>query len=97
MSATCVHPGGIRTNIARNARVGSGAARSREKLAINFDRVARTSSEKAAETIVRGVRRNARRVLIGSDAFLVDRLQRWLPTSYQRIVVSAARRRMAVP
>ena len=97
VSATCVHPGGIRTNIARNARVGSGAARSREKLAINFDRVARTSSEKAAETIVRGVRRNARRVLIGSDAFLVDRLQRWLPTSYQRIVVSAARRRMAVP
>jgi NAD(P)-dependent dehydrogenase (short-subunit alcohol dehydrogenase family) len=94
VSATCVHPGGIRTNIARSARVPveppggpPRAARDAE-----FDRIARTTADQAAAKILRGVRRNARRVLIGPDAWAIDWLQRLLPTGYQRVVVAAARR-----
>jgi butyryl-CoA dehydrogenase len=94
VSATCVHPGGIKTNIARNARMGvetpSGPTRAERDA--EFDRIARTTPEAAAERILRAVRRNARRVLIGVDAYAIDLLQRLLPTSYQRVVVGAARR-----
>lgn len=90
VSATCVHPGGIRTNIVRNARM---AGQDQAALAAEFDRVARTTPERAAAAILRGVRRNARRVLVGPDAYAIDWLQRLVPTGYQRIVTAAARRR----
>ena len=90
MSATCVHPGGIQTNIARNARVVARAGGpSREEMNALFDQLARTTPEAAARKILRGVKRNARRVLIGADAHAIDALQRLLPTSYQRLVVRA--------
>ena len=57
-----------------------------------FDRAARTTAESAARAIVRGVKRNARRVLIGADARAISALQRLLPTGYQPLVVRAARR-----
>ncbi len=99
VSATSVHPGGIRTNIVRNARVGTtrATAQTRDEMVALFDRTARTSPEAAAAAIVRGVRRNARRVLIGVDAYAIDRLQRWLPTGYQRVVTTAARWTGGVP
>jgi hypothetical protein len=61
-------------------------------MAAEFDRRARTTPAQAAQAIIRGVRRNAPRVLIGPDAWAIDRLQRWLPTGYQRVVVALARR-----
>jgi NAD(P)-dependent dehydrogenase (short-subunit alcohol dehydrogenase family) len=94
VSATCVHPGGIRTNIARSARIVSGpGSPSREELHARFDAVARTPPEAAARAILRGVRRNARRVLIGADARAVAALQRLLPARYQALVVRQVRRR----
>ncbi|MCA9531359.1 MAG: SDR family NAD(P)-dependent oxidoreductase [Myxococcales bacterium] len=94
VSCTCVHPGGIRTNIARNARVVANGAfgQTPEQVARGFDRLARTSSEAAAEAILRGVQANKRRVLIGADAYAIDAAQRLLPTSYQRVLVSVSRR-----
>ena len=93
VSATCVHPGGIKTNIARRARIPAReGGPSREELNALFDQVARTPPEAAARTILRGVKRNARRVLIGPDAHAIDALQRLLPTGYQRLVVARARR-----
>jgi NAD(P)-dependent dehydrogenase (short-subunit alcohol dehydrogenase family) len=93
VSATCVHPGGIKTNIARKARILARAGGpSREELNALFDQVARTPPEAAARAILRGVKRNARRVLIGPDARAIDALQRLLPTGYQRLVVARARR-----
>ena len=93
VSATCVHPGGVRTNIARRARVAPRAGGpSREEMDARFDALARTSPETAARAILRGVRRNARRVLIGADAHAIALLQRMLPAGYQRLVVAAARR-----
>jgi butyryl-CoA dehydrogenase len=93
VSATCVHPGGIQTNIVRKARVTERAGSpGREEMIARFDQLARTTPEAAARTILRGVKRNARRVLIGTDARVIAALQRLLPASYQKLVVRQARR-----
>ena len=93
VSATCVHPGGIRTNIARSARLPgrSLSGLGRDDLVAAFDRAARTSSERAARDILDGVRRNARRVLIGPDAWVIDRMNRWMPTGYQAVIAGLLR------
>jgi hypothetical protein len=57
-----------------------------------FEKAFRVTAEDAAETILRGVVRDARRVLVGADAHALDLLQRLLPGSYHGIVVRAARR-----
>jgi NAD(P)-dependent dehydrogenase (short-subunit alcohol dehydrogenase family) len=80
---SCVHPGGIRTPIARHSRSGAGtpAARREENIA-RFERLARTPPEAAAARILRGVERCEPRILIGSDAYLIDFLQRLRPATY---------------
>ncbi len=96
VSATCVHPGGIRTNIARNSRT-TGIDRfgdTPEQVADRFDRVARTTPEAAAISIVRGIERNKRRVLIGKDAYAIDLAQRSFPTAYQGVLSRIAKRRI---
>jgi short-subunit dehydrogenase len=96
VSATCVHPGGIKTNIARSARVHPSVkhlgVKDVEKSRASFEKMFRVTAEDAAETILRGVQRNARRVLVGMDAHFLDALQRLMPASYQKIVAVAARR-----
>jgi short-subunit dehydrogenase len=98
VSATCVHPGGIKTNIARSARVDESlktlGVTDLEKSRKSFEKAFRVTAEDAAETILRGVERNSRRVLIGTDALLLDLLQRVAPGSYHGIVAAAARRTM---
>lgn len=91
VSCSCVHPGGIKTNIARNARMNdvshiTGA--DAEKSIADFEKMFRTTADEAAATIISGVRRNRRRILIGSDAYAIDTMQRTLPTLYQRLIVS---------
>ncbi|MFZ4629171.1 MAG: SDR family NAD(P)-dependent oxidoreductase [Blastocatellia bacterium] len=87
VGVSVVHPGGIRTKIARRARAGAGAD---PALAVtagdHFDRVARTRPEAAAAKIVRGIERDAPRILIGPDAWLIDRVQRWFPIRYGRLM-----------
>jgi len=80
VSVSCVHPGGIRTRIAENARAGAATrvedqVQARER----FDQVVRTSPEKAAEVIVSGILRNKARILIGADAYQIDFVQRLMP------------------
>ena len=91
VSCTSVHPGGIKTNIARNARMADGMERitgDPEKARRDFEKMFRTTPEEAARTILKGVRGNKRRVLIGSDARAIDSMQRLMPTAYQRIMVA---------
>jgi NAD(P)-dependent dehydrogenase (short-subunit alcohol dehydrogenase family) len=79
----CVHPGGIRTAIARHARVGAGVTRTGlEEKAAQFERFFRTSPEEAASRILRGVERSEPRILIGSDAHQIDVVQRLCPGTY---------------
>jgi len=95
VSASCVHPGGIRTNIVRNSRQGELGRldRPRNEAIAEFDRMARTTPEEAARVIVAGVRKNRRRILIGADAYAIDVLQRLAPTGYQRVIVAGVKRR----
>lgn len=96
VSATCVHPGGIKTNIARDARMDDSMTElmggtSNAELTGNFEKLFRTTPDQAADIILKSVQRNARRVLVGSDARAVDMLQRIVPTAYQRMVTYAMR------
>jgi NAD(P)-dependent dehydrogenase (short-subunit alcohol dehydrogenase family) len=87
VKVTVVHPGGIKTNIANNARPGAGAPHeAMEKGRAIFNAAARTSPEAAAERIVRGVTRDEDRILIGMDAWAIDRIQRWAPVKYWRLL-----------
>ena len=97
VSATCVHPGGVRTRIARSARMDASTAallgRDAEQARAEFDkRLDTTSAESAALQILRAVERNQRRVLVGRDARWADKLVRLLGSWYQPLVVAAARR-----
>jgi len=86
--AVCVHPGGIKTNIVRNAKilVDDRGNTDPKVLERDFDKIARTTPEKAADTILRGVTSGRRRVLIGSDAKATDWLQRSAPVRYFDVI-----------
>jgi hypothetical protein len=93
VEVTCVHPGGIKTAIARNS--GAVAGRDAAELAAFFDsKLAKTSPEAAAKTIVRGIVGTRARVLVGTDAKLLDALVRVLGARYQRLFTTVAKRIM---
>ncbi|MGQ0529935.1 MAG: SDR family NAD(P)-dependent oxidoreductase [Panacagrimonas sp.] len=96
VSATSVHPGGIKTNIAAAARYDSSASeitgQSQEVSKKNFEKMFRTTANTAAKVILKGVENDSRRVLIGADAYVIDAMQRLLPTGYQMIVAGLAKR-----
>jgi NAD(P)-dependent dehydrogenase (short-subunit alcohol dehydrogenase family) len=87
VGVSCVHPGGIRTQIARHARVGAGVTGTgHQEKAAQFEKLLRTSPEAAAARILRGVERREPRILIGADAYQVDFLQRLRPATYWKIL-----------
>jgi len=95
VSAVTVHPGGIKTNIARNARVRKdpqGLGRSREQMISEFESILMTTPGKAAEIIVRGVERGKARILVGPDAYVFDTLARVTPTHYYDLITVVERR-----
>ena len=90
VSASSVHPGGIKTGIARSSRIDSSVRDlgisdidSRER----FEKTFITGADKAARVILDGVRRNRRRILVGPDARVFDWVVRLLPSTYQRITI----------
>lgn len=87
VAVTSVHPGGIKTNIARNSR----HSEKDEAIMQNFEKHFITSPEKAAKTIVKGIRKKKMRVLIGRDAwvlYLINKMPQqlivWLLMRYAR-------------
>lgn len=78
---SCVHPGGIKTNIARNGIHYKNA----DKSIANFDAAAATTAEDAATTIINGMKKNSERILIGNDARLISFISRLLPVGYARL------------
>ena len=81
---TCVHPGGIKTAIARNA--GAVDGEDPAALVAAFDKVARMSAESAAKSILRAVSSNSPRAVVGLDAKVLDLLVRLTGAGYQRLV-----------
>lgn len=87
VSSLCVHPGGIRTNIAKSAKMSdslNSLGMDPTKSIQNFDKLLRTPPEEAACQILQAILKNKRRLLIGSDAKILDAFQRLFPTGYQR-------------
>ena len=94
VSATCVHPGGIRTNIARAAKLDPSSQEvtgvDPEVARKRFDKMLNTTTaESAALQILKAVEKNRRRVLVGPDAKLLDKVVRLLGSWYQPIVMRA--------
>jgi NAD(P)-dependent dehydrogenase (short-subunit alcohol dehydrogenase family) len=101
VGASCVHPGGIKTNIARASKMDPSmhalgiddlAAASRR-----FERSFRTTADEAAEIILRGVEKNARRILVGTDAHIIDLFQRLIPSHYHGVVARLHQRIVGNP
>lgn len=97
MGVTVVHPGGIRTAIARMARVPDTvqAADAARGLAL-FSKLLRTEPDVAAAAILQGIERRSKRVLIGADARQIATLVRLFPVGHwkliQRLAARTARR-----
>ncbi len=81
---TRVHPGGIKTNVARNAKFikGMPGHDATANQGDAFEKLARTTPAQAAATIVAGMERGQHRVLIGPDARFIDIVTRVFPTTY---------------
>ena len=96
VGVTCVHPGGIKTGIARHGRkTASQDAESLDKL---FDeKLARMSPEKAARIILDGALAHKPRVLVGFDAHLIHQFARITGARYQDIFAAASKRIMPAP
>jgi NAD(P)-dependent dehydrogenase (short-subunit alcohol dehydrogenase family) len=97
VTATCIHPGGVKTNIARASKMheslvalGTNMATAAE----DTEKLFTLPPDDAADIILGGVARNARRVVVGSDARALDLMQRFFPTYYQRLVSFSVRRRI---
>ncbi len=81
-----VHPGGIKTNVARNAKFIAGMPGAVTALDSGdaFEKSAKTTPDQAAATIVAGMERGQHRVLIGADARMIDWLTRIFPVTYYK-------------
>ena len=80
-----VHPGGVRTGIAVNARMAAAAARARKDTdaeASRYKKLLSLAPEKAAAQIVCGLERRRKRILVGNDARMIDLIQRFWPSHY---------------
>jgi butyryl-CoA dehydrogenase len=96
VSCTTVHPGGIKTNIARNMRLDASVAAltgDADRARRDFDKIAMTRPEKAARQILAAVEKDKRRALIGPDAKAIDLISRLPAGLYQRVLVRGAKRR----
>jgi short-subunit dehydrogenase len=89
-----VHPGGVKTNIARKARAGVYLRETpgENEIGDRFEQMARTTPAAAALRIVRGIERNEPRILIGGDARLLDMIQRFRPATYWSLLQGVFRR-----
>jgi NAD(P)-dependent dehydrogenase (short-subunit alcohol dehydrogenase family) len=88
--AVVVFPGGIKTNIARSARMSDSVSmvtgKGIEASQRGFEKAFSTTPETAAKTILDGVAAGRRRVLIGADARVFDIVARLAPVGYQRVI-----------
>jgi len=82
-----VHPGGIKTNIARKAPWNPiySEEEKQEQLRDTEDAF-KTTPEDAAQTIINGIMANRSKILIGKDAWVLDKIVRFFPVRYSKII-----------
>lgn len=87
VSVMCVHPGGVKTNIVRNARIGENAASEwKDQGTKLFDKITKTTPEAAAEDIINAIKSKNPRLLIGKDARAISHLSRLFPKTYLKMI-----------
>tara|TARA_Y100000996_G_scaffold398855_1_gene367299 strand:- start:300 stop:1133 length:834 start_codon:yes stop_codon:yes gene_type:complete len=87
INVSSVHPGGIKTDIAINARIGRNISEeTKTRLIKQFDKLSYTTSKSASRNIIKGMKRKKRRIVIGIDAKIADILIRIFPGSYEKIL-----------
>ena len=84
VGVSCIHPGGVRTAIAKRAR--AAASEDKAEMTATFDKLARTSPPRAARTILKGLERDRARILVGPDAWFIAGLPRLLGAHYGKVV-----------
>jgi NAD(P)-dependent dehydrogenase (short-subunit alcohol dehydrogenase family) len=84
VGVTCVHPGGVKTNIARRARLRDEGRRN--AIVAEFERVARMTPEVAAARIVRAIERGTPRLRLGPETYVADWAKRLAPVGTQRLL-----------
>jgi short-subunit dehydrogenase len=95
VAVSCVHPGGIKTNIARNSRIGENTPEEYKQQGVAFfDKVAQTSPEQAAQTIIRGIKNKNPRILIGADAHAINYASRLFPKKYLKVMETLSGHRL---
>lgn len=86
IAVSVVHPGGVATNIATDARISDGVTMTKEQLDKKTARMnrklANTTPEQAADIIVRGILSRETRILVGSDAKMLSAVTRLFPRKY---------------
>ncbi len=91
LTTICVHPGGIKTNIARNSKEAINDDRSKDDNELRMkefeDKFLVMPPSRAAEIIIDGITRKKERVLIGRDARRSDLLARIWPSKYSRMIL----------
>ncbi len=83
IGVTTVHPGGVATSIAKNARTASTIPpHVLERQKRGWERALRMPPEEAARIIARGIERRRARIIVGRDAALAALIERLFPVSY---------------
>jgi short-subunit dehydrogenase len=85
-----VHPGGIKTSIAKNSRwvEENLSEKEKEETTKNFERMFITTPESAAAIIVKGIQKKKSKIVIGKDGKQLDWLVRLMPTGYSKIILN---------
>jgi NAD(P)-dependent dehydrogenase (short-subunit alcohol dehydrogenase family) len=91
VTVSCVHPGGVKTNIARNARMTGDQLPGGEEAAEAFEKIARTTPAQAAAVILRGAARGRPKILVGVDAHMIDWTQRLTGAGYEQLIARSTR------
>lgn len=88
VNVSTIHPGGINTNIVRHARVQQGpdAEAEHEEAVERFAQFTMTQPDGAAKIIMKGIRKNKARILVGPDAHVTDWIRRLFPTHYLKLM-----------
>jgi NAD(P)-dependent dehydrogenase (short-subunit alcohol dehydrogenase family) len=97
VGVTCVQPGGVKTNIVRDSRYvpSDNQAPNKEEATAAFESMAQLTSAEAAALILKAVRKNKARLLVGNDARLFALIERIMPVAYMRLLRSLLNREQA--
>jgi short-subunit dehydrogenase len=88
IGVSVVHPGGVATSIADNARLSIHlSAEEIEQSKTTWKKMLVMPPQTAGEIIVQGIEQRNARILVGKDAKLIDLVARLAPVTYWKILM----------